>query len=145
MKATSGQKQYIYKLCGYNQDLKEELVQWATEDVGKTSCDDLTFEEANQIIVNRGGNPHQASNWGAFDRTDQQHKQILSLCMQYGWQKKHLKTGRNIADIGKLGQWLEGTLGQGQGPVKKPLISMDTQEVSKTISALKAMVKKKYR
>lgn len=139
--ATKDQKQAIYRLCGYRTDIKEEFVQWATEDVAKTSCNDLTFEQANKIIVKQGGNPHRVSSWGFFDSTNQQHRQILSLCQQYGWTTKHAKTGRDIADMQKLANWLQF----GKAPIKKPLKKMEPEELTKTINALNYMVGKKYK
>jgi hypothetical protein len=141
MQATKDQKQYIYKLCGYKKDLKEELVQWATEDVDKTSTNELTFEQANIIILNRNGRPEEASTWGRFNAKDQQHKHILSLLIQLGWKTKHSKTGFMVADLGRFGQWLQSP----KSPVLKPLLKMDPKEASKIISALKIMVGKIYK
>ncbi|TLP81381.1 hypothetical protein [Maribacter sp. ACAM166] len=142
MKATKDQKQYIYKLCGYtNTDLKEELVQWATEDVNKTSTNDLTFDQANTIIINRGGKPQAANTWGFFDGKNPQHKHVLSLLIQMGWKSKHPKSGYNIADIARFGEWLASA----KSPVHKPLKKMDTAECTTIINALKSMVGKTYK
>lgn len=141
MKATKEQKQYIYKLCGYNKELKEELVQWITEDTDKTSTNDLNFDQANAIIVNRNGRPMAANSWGMFDFKNQQHKHILSLCIQMDWKTKQPKTGRTVADINRLGEWL----GSPKSPVSKPLKKMNTQECTTIINALKIMVGKIYK
>lgn len=142
MEATKDQKQYIYKLCDYNKDLKEELVQWITGDVSKTSTNTLTFEQANKIIENRGGTPSRGSNWGMFSKDNEQHRKILSLCQDYGWQTKHPVRGITIADIATLGNWLEKDY---RCPVKKPLKKMNQEELTKIINALTIMVRKKYK
>lgn len=142
-KATKAQKQFIH-VNAPTRDIKEEYVQWATGDVEKISCNDLTFEQANMIIVQLGGTPHknEAYGWAKFDRNNQQHKTILALCMNYGWKKRNPKTGRDIADLGSLGNWLKNDT---RCPVRKPLEDMDTIETSKIISALENMVGSKYK
>ena len=143
MKATKQQKQYIH-INSPNRDTKEEFVQWATEDVSKISCNDLSFDQANLIIVELGGKPHrkQYNNWGRFNKDDQQHRQILSLCIQYGWKKKNPKSGYDIADIDELGNWLEHGA---KCPVNKKLSEMDTKETTKIIYALEKMVAFKFK
>lgn len=142
-KATKEQKQFIH-VNTPNRDIKEEFVQWATGDVEKTSCNDLTFEQANMIIVQLGGKPHKndAYAWGLFDKDNQQHKTILALCMNYGWKRRNPKSGYDIADISALGNWLKN---DPRCPVRKPLKKMDTIETSKIISALENMVGGKYK
>lgn len=141
MKATKDQKQYIYKLCGYNKELKEELVQWVTGDNNKISTNDLTFDQANAIIINRNGKPQQANTWGFFDSKNVQHKHVLSLLIQMGWKTKHPKSGYNVADVGRFGEWLASA----KSPVHKPLKKMDTAELTTIINALKSMVGKTYK
>lgn len=143
MQATKEQKKFIH-VNAPTRDIKEEYVQWATGDVEKISCNDLTFDEANMIIVQLGGTAHRndAYSWGMFDRSNQQHKAILSLCMNYGWKKRNPKSGFDIADIGALGNWLKN---DPRCPVRKPLKKMDVTETSKIISALENMVSGKYK
>lgn len=143
MKATSDQKQYIYRLCGYNTELKEELVQWVTEDVNKISTNDLTFEQANAIIKNRGGSMAQYDNWGFYDNTKDSHRQILSHLITLGWTVKHPKYGK-VADLVRFSEWLKGNAKSGRSPVKKPLKKMTSGEVSKVIHALGKMIGKRY-
>lgn len=40
-----------------------------------------------------------------FDKHNQQHKYILSLCQQLGWTKEHPKHGQ-VADLERLGQFI---------------------------------------
>lgn len=82
--------------------------------------------------------------WSFFDPESSQQMYILSLCIQYGWQKQHPKTGRTVADLGRLDRWLRGTAKSGQSPVKKPLAKMSGHELSIVISALENMVTKKH-
>ncbi|WP_139063707.1 hypothetical protein [Flagellimonas eckloniae] len=119
-------------------------MQWATRDVAKISCNDLTFDEANRIIEKLGGTPHKHASygWGMFDKNNHQHKTILALCMNYGWKKLNPKSGRDIADIAALGNWLHN---DPRCPVRKPLKQMEPKETSKIIAALENMVARKYK
>lgn len=141
--STAAQRQYIYKLCGYDKLMKSEAVQWATGDPGKTSTKDLTNAQAHRLIEKLTG---QTSNkptvhpFGAFDATNPRHRKILSLCITYGWKTK--KNGREIADTTHLGIWLES---HPKAPVKKPLKKMDDTELSKTVYALEQLIKWKFK
>lgn len=84
--------------------------------------------------------PKKAKHWGAFDKKNAQHKNVLSLCRQAQWVKEHPKYGE-VADIDRLAQFLESD----KSPVKKPLTDMEPQEVSKIIIALKGIVKHIYK
>lgn len=80
--------------------------------------------------------------WSYFDPKSRKHMYILSLCIQYGWTREHPKTHKEVADLGKLDQWLRGKHKIGQSPVKKPLAEMTPAEVSQVITALENMVTK---
>lgn len=80
--------------------------------------------------------------WSYFDKSNSKHMYILSLCIQYGWFKAHHITGHEVADLGALDSWLRGKSTIGQSPVKKPLLEMQSAELSKVITALEAMVTK---
>lgn len=82
--------------------------------------------------------------WSYFDKDNAKHRNILSLCIQFGWYKDHHKTGREVADLGALDSWLRGKATIGQSPVKKPLAEMEPAELSKVIFALEKMVTKKH-
>lgn len=141
MQATPKQKQLIH-LNAPTRDIKEELVQWVTEDVSKTSCNDLSFDQANIILEKLGQRPHRKSlnSYGLFTKSNQQHMAIVSLVNQLGWQKKHDRYGR-IADMDRLGDWLQGD----KAPVSLPLKKMNTNQLTKTINALTIMVQKRYK
>ncbi len=144
MKANKHQKQYIYKLSGYNKNTKEEWVQWATNDNSITSTNALTFEEANAIIKQAGGVPSTKrdpeTNWAYFDKDNGQHKYILSLCRQLNWQSPHKTLGK-VVDLERLSNWLKSE----RSPVNKPLQKMTASQVSKVIAALEGIIKSKYK
>lgn len=143
MKATKGQKQYIYKLSGYRKDTKEEWVQWVTGDVNKTSTNDLTFDQANEIIKQAGGTPYKKSNpdnWAFFDKNNGKHKYILSLCRQLDWQTPDEKYGK-VVDLTRLSNFLKSE----KSPVKKPLQKMTAAELSKVITALENIINWNYK
>lgn len=121
-------------------EAKAEIIVEFTEDVTKTSVKDLTFSQANFLIMQLGGSPVQINRkYLQFDKDNPKHMQILSLCHQYGWT---LKRGeRFIADLSKLGTWLQSK----RAPVPKPIVAMTAAELNKTITALTNMVGGKWR
>lgn len=78
-------------------------------------------------------------NWAAFDLKNPQHRCLLSLCRQYGWETTHEKHGR-VADLERLDRWLRSS----RAPVRLPLQAMSKAQCSKTIAALESMVIDKY-
>jgi hypothetical protein len=138
MNATKIQKQLIH-INTPNRDIKEEFVQWATDSIEKISCNDLNFEQANMILVQLGKEPHKASNYAVFDKTNNRHKYILSLCITYGWSKWSAKFGK-IANLDKLNEWMHSKF----CPVQKPLKKMNSDELDKFIAALESMTVKKF-
>lgn len=143
MEATKAQKIAIRRNCGFDINVKEELVQMATNDNSKTSLNDLTFEQAALIISKQTGKPAETgpvSSWGKFDKKDARHMLILSLLRQAGWTTIVEKYGR-VADIQRFGNWLEF----GKAPVKKELLKMDNDDTEKIITALKGIVISRYK
>jgi hypothetical protein len=115
MQATKEQKKLI-QINAPTRDIKGEFVQWATEDVKKISCNDLTFEQANKILVKLGQQPHKLHFRAGFDKKNSRHKYILSLCVQFGWWQLNDKHGR-VADLEKLNDWMHSA----KCPVQKAL------------------------
>ncbi|MDO6808111.1 hypothetical protein Q4603_05810 [Zobellia galactanivorans] len=140
--STPAQRQYISSLVGYDADTKEEAVQWATGDIEKRSAKDLTYDQADKLIKQLTGanNRPLVHPYGAFDAKNPRHRKILSLCITYGWKK--LKNGKEVADINRLGEWLEN---DPRAPVHKPLKKQDHDELSKTVFALEKLIKWKYK
>lgn len=145
MKATAKQKQLIH-VNTQKSELKEELVQWACNDNDKTSCNDLNFDQANHILKKLGIKPHQphvdwdAFNYGKFDKSNFAHMKVLATLMTIGWTKPHPRFG-STADLERFGAWLRSE----KSPVRKKLMAMDKQEVSKIIVALESMTVKKFK
>ena len=135
--ATKGQKQSIH--LNIPKEVKEEWVQWATGDNSKTSCYDLSFDQANRILEKNGITPHKYHFRAQFDKKNERHKYILSLCIQYGWSKRSGKYG-TVADLDKLNEWMYSKL----CPVQKTLKKMTNDQLTKVIGALESMTKKKY-
>ncbi len=77
--------------------------------------------------------------WGLFDKTNSQHRLILSLCRQAGWTTCNPKYGE-VADLARL----QGFLKSAKSPVKKPLKQQTPEELSKTIKALEGVVEYRY-
>jgi hypothetical protein len=140
LKADKAQKQRIAILVKGDKDLKKALVQQTTGNESKTSTNDLTHAQANRIIQHLGGKPIVYENWAYFDNNKASHRQMLSLCMQYGWSTPHPTRGE-IANLGALSEWLKSK----RSPVNKKLQDMTPNEVSKIITALEGMVKSKYK
>jgi hypothetical protein len=134
--ATANQKRDIH--MNVPKDIKEEVIQWATNDNAKISCNDLSFDQANEVLSRFGRKPHKLNFWAKFDKKNERHKYILSLCIQYGWWKKSGKYNR-IADLDKLNAWMHSD----RNPVKKALEDMESKELSKFIIALEGMTKSK--
>lgn len=139
--ATKKQKQIIAILTKGDKEQKKSLVQLYTGDIAKTSTNDLTHFQANQIIQRLGGKPIAYGNWAFFDKSNQQHRQILSLCIQYGWSNTSGKHSE-VANLNRLDNWLRTDK---RCPVAKPLKQMIPQELSKIIVALEGMIKWKYK
>lgn len=139
MEATKEQKQLIH-INAPNRDIKEEFVQWATNDNSKISTNDLNFDQANRILEKLGIKPFKAENWAKFDKSNPKHKLILSLMRQAQWTKPHPRHGE-VADMDRLDSFLKSD----KSPVKKPLKSMSSEEVEKIIIALNGIVKHKWK
>ncbi|WP_395049429.1 hypothetical protein [Flavobacterium sp.] len=139
----------IMRNCNYNEDIKEEWVQWVTGDVNRKSLRSITHDEAIRIMHQQTGTSPLsegclkggvADNWARFDKTKPRHKVILSLCRQAQWTIANDKHGE-VADLGRLSNFLKSD----KSPVRKPLMEMTSIEVEKIIQALNGIVKSIYR
>jgi hypothetical protein len=79
-------------------------------------------------------------NWAIFDKTNTQHKTILSLLRQAQWVVPHPRHGE-VADLARLSAFLKSN----KSPINKPLKAMTDKETSKIIQALKGIVKHRYK
>tara|TARA_Y100001963_G_C6665966_1_gene392747 strand:+ start:113 stop:538 length:426 start_codon:yes stop_codon:yes gene_type:complete len=139
MKAQASQRKQLYRLFQYNKENEAFHVQQTTGDPSKNTAADLSMSQATKLIRSL------TQNWAVFDSNSQRHRYILSLLMQNGWIKMLPETGKEVADMGKLSNWLKSK----KSPVVKPLQNMSAEETSKIIVALENMVvsnaKKKIR
>lgn len=129
--------------CDYQQNTKDEYVQWATEDVSRTSLRSITQAQAKQIIRAQEGTVpinFNSENWAVFEKDNPKHKLILSLLRQANWTEPHPKYGE-VADLKRLDVFLKSD----KSPVKKPLKGMSDIETEKVIKALKGIVKSRYK
>ena len=140
MQATKKQKQII-AINTPTKDIKEEWVQWATNDNNKTSTNDLTFEQANKLLMQLGLKPHKPEYYAVFDTKNTKHRVILSLMRQAQWVKPNHKHGE-VADMDRLDNYLKNDK---RCPVQKPLQQMNDKELEKLIIALNGIVKSKYK
>ena len=105
-----------------------------------SAIDDYNAPKKQLQTIVQGGRSQGKSNWGLFDKENQQHKTILSLLRQAQWVVKNEKWGE-VPDINRLSEFLKSD----KSPVNKPLKKMEPSEVSKIIEALKGIVKSKYK
>lgn len=105
-----------------------------------SAIDDYNSPKKQLQSIVQGGRTHSKSNWGLFDKDNQQHKTILSLLRQAQWVVPNGKWGE-VPDINRLSDFLKSD----KSPVNKPLKKMEPEEVSKIIVALEGIVKSKYR
>lgn len=136
---TAFQIKRIRQNSNYNEDIKEEWVQWVTGDVNRTSLKTLTQKEAVKIITAQTGSKplsEQTENWGLFDTNNSQHRRIQA----------NLRAANIVVENGKWGEvadmqgWFDRFLKSDKSPVKKPLKQMTAIEVSKIIRALDGVV-----
>lgn len=127
----------IRRNCGWNEDIKEEWVQWVTGDKTITSLKALTFEQAEKILHQQTGVTSDKSKFQRFDIKNSQHKYILSMCHTIGWTKN--KDGKVIPDMEAFGHWL-----QTRSPIKLPLPDMGTKQIQKVIYAFEQVVKHQF-
>jgi hypothetical protein len=107
---------------------------------GEGSPVDDYFKPKSTATTLEGGRTHSKSNWGLFDKNNQQHKTLLSLLRQAQWTIPNEKWGE-VADLPRLSEFLKSD----KSPINKPLKKMKPSEVSKIIEAFKGIVKSKYK
>lgn len=96
-------------------------------------------KKALQTIV-QGGRSHSKSNWGLFDKNNQQHKTLLSQLRVLQWVVPNERWGE-VPDINRLSDFLKSD----KSPVQKPLKEMELKEVSKIIACFESMITKKFK
>lgn len=145
---TAFQIKEIRKNANFQEDIKEEWVQWVTGDVARTSLKSLTQAQAVRIIsqqtgaqvVTEGGRTQGKSNWGLFDKENKKHLTILAQMRTAQWVVPNEKYGE-VPDLERLSDFLKSE----KSPINKPLKKMQPWEVSKIIEAFKGIVKSTYK
>lgn len=142
---TAYQIKVIRKNSNFQEDIKEEWVQWVTGDVARTSLKSLTQAQAVRILKAQTGsteaiNRVSTDNWGLFDKDNRQHLTLLAYMRTAQWTTPNGKHGE-VADIDRLSDWLKTD----KSPVRKPLKKMQKWEVSKIIEAFKGIVNSKFK
>ncbi|QSW90727.1 hypothetical protein J0383_07925 [Flavobacterium endoglycinae] len=86
--------------------------------------------------------PVKTENWGVFDAKNKQHRTIMALCRNRQWVKPDDKhPSGQVADMdGAFSDFLKSD----RSPVKKPLMDMKPQELTKIIVAMSGVVRHKW-
>jgi prolyl-tRNA synthetase len=142
MKIKAKDIQVLQIELGKKFDTRDEKLDFLSQFVGcdiKTSKDLTQYQAIDIIHFLKTGKQPNNTNWAYFDKNNTQHMNVLSQCITYGWSE--VKKGKVIADLNRLGGWLKSF----RSPVQKPLLEMETTELTTTINALKGMIKSKYK
>lgn len=141
---TEDQRKTIFKLIPLplktSKDQRSTMIYRYTNDQDRKSVNDLTFDEANQVILNYGGKAFKYDNWAFFDAKNSQHRKILSLCLELEWSVYNTDKKQFLADLKTLSEFLKSK----RSPVKKPLKKMNSEELSKVIHALEQIFSKSF-
>jgi len=134
---TAFQIKRIRQNCGFNESIKNEWVQWVTEDVNRTSLKSITQAQAIKIIRQQTGKtkPETQENWGYFDKNNKQHSYIRSLL----YQSDIIVISEKWGEVADMEGWFAKFLKSKRSPVQKPLKEMNTNETSKIITALEGV------
>lgn len=136
----------IMQNCNYNVEMKDEWVQWVTNDNSRTSLRSITHDQAIKIMMQQTGSTDKSrlvpttENWGLFDKDNRQHLTLLAYMRTAQWTTPNGKHGE-VADIERLSDFLKSD----KSPINKPLKKMQPWEVSKIIEAFKGIVKSIYK
>lgn len=126
----------LHKRFTDRQERLEFLSEFFTVEIKSTK--DLTKTQATHLIRYLNGEkitPFQI--YAYFDAQNPQHRALLARCHELGWVKGH----KRFVDLNRLGAWLISK----RSPVKKALMDMNKQEISKVIFAIENMIKSKYK
>jgi hypothetical protein len=132
----------IMRNCNYNVEMKDEWVQWVTNDNSRTSLRSITHDQAIKIMHQQTGTTPtiEVENWASFDKENKQHLTILAQMRTAQWVIPNEKYGE-VPDLNRLSDFLKSD----KSPINKPLKKMEPWEVSKIIEAFKGIVKSIYK
>lgn len=123
----------------YRQDkeLKQNLIAQFTEDDNKTSTKDLSQQQAEELIYFlKTGKAKTYDYYASFDFSNRQHRYLLSLCHQIGWEVFSERAGKLVVDTEALGRWLHK-----YGYLHKTLKEYSENQLPKLITQFENMVK----
>ena len=110
---------------------------------GTGSATDDYFKPKQQLTaIVQGGRTTGKSNWGLFDKENQQHLTVLARLREAQWViKSETHRSGEVPDTLRFSEFLKSD----KSPINKPLKKMEPKEVSKIIVALEGIVKSKYK
>jgi hypothetical protein len=107
-----------------------------------SAIDDYNAPKKQLQTIVQGGRGHSKSNWGLFDKYNQQHLTVLSRLREAQWViKSETHRSGEVPDTLRFSEFLKSD----KSPVNKPLKKMEPHEVSKIIVALDGIVNSKYK
>lgn len=142
MKVKAKDIQVLQIELGKKFDTRDEKLDFLSQFVGynlETSKDLTQYQAMDVIQFLKTGKQPDNIKWAYFDKDNAQHMNVLSQCITYGWSE--VKRGKVVADLNRLGSWLKSF----RSPIQKPLLEMETKELTTIINALKGMIKSKYK
>jgi hypothetical protein len=111
----------------------------STKQLSISQMDGL-IEWLNGLGKNQDYSGLKDHQWALFNIDNRQHRYILSLCQQLGWQIWNTKYDRFVADLDHLGKWLKI-----YSNVKKPLMKQTRNELERTVYQFEQMVEKHFK
>lgn len=121
-----------------SKEAKGDLISQFTADPDKRSTRDLSFDQANELIKQLGGNvsgESEDAKFAAFDKYNNQHQYMLSICYQLGWVTYNEKQRRQVVDLSRLGVWLRK-----YGFKHKPLMKYNKSELPVLVSQFEKLL-----
>jgi hypothetical protein len=107
-----------------------------------SAIDDYNAPKKQLQTIVQGGRCHSKSNWGLFDKYNQQHLTVLSRLREAQWViKSETHRSGEVPDTLRFSEFLKSD----KSPVNKPLKKMEPKEVSKIIVALEGIVKSTHK
>ena len=110
-----------------------------------TSVKDLTFDQANRIIVDYGGQPEEKDivlehlKFGKLRRDNPQHRRIMAVLYQLNWTMKSRNMDKMILDVERFGEFVKT-----HSKAKKPVTQMTPSQCSNLIYQLESILTKKF-
>ena len=119
-------------------EAKAQLISQFTGSEQKRSTKDLTSIQATELIqfLSTHNMPCMA-RYAYFDKTNKQHRYLLSMSIQLGWSKLH--RGKVIADLERLGSWIYKV-----GYLHIPLLEYKPEDLSRLVYQFEQVLQNSY-